>query len=62
MQIDRYSFKQTAEYPNEHVTGLKELQAEFPQLSKQTVKDWVLSGANIKSGKIVIYKKQEECN
>lgn len=61
MVIDKYSFKQTAEYTEEHVTGLKELQAEFPHLSKQTVKDWVLSGGKeiIKSGKIVIYKRNE---
>lgn len=59
MRIEKYSFTQTDEYPEEVSTTLTELQTEMPHLSKKTVKDWVLSGGRdiIKGGKIILYTK-----
>lgn len=58
MKIEKYNFKQTEKYSEEVSTTLTELYKEMPHLSKGTIKDWVLSGAKIKSGKIKLYKKQ----
>lgn len=62
MRIEKYSFKQTDVYTEEHITTLTELYAEMPQIAKSTIKEWVLSGDNkhgiIKGGKIKLFKKQ----
>lgn len=58
MIIDKYSFRQTEVYTEEVLTTLTELNKDMPHLSKQTIKEWVLSGATITGGKIKLYKKQ----
>lgn len=61
MVIDKYSFRQTETHTEEVLTTLKGLREDMPQLSKETIKEWVLSGGReiIKSGKIKLYKKVE---
>ena len=59
MKIENYSFTETETHSEEVFTTLKELRAEMPYLSKQTIKDWVLSGGKeiFKKGKIRLYKR-----
>lgn len=59
MKIDKYSFTETETHSEEVFTTLSELRTEMPYLSKQTIKDWVLSGGKeiFKKGKIRLYKK-----
>lgn len=61
MRIDKYSFKQTDVYTEEYHTTLTELYADMPQIAKNTIKNWVLSGGKeiIKGGKIKLFKKQQ---
>lgn len=59
MRIDKYSFTETETHSEEVFTTLSELRTEMPYLSKQTIKDWVLSGGKeiFKKGKIRLYKR-----
>lgn len=61
MELTKYKFRQSEEYSEEVNMTLTELQKDLKDeynLHKDTVKDWVLSGATIKGGKIKLFKKQ----
>ena len=58
MELTKYKFRQSEEYSEEVNMTLTQLYKDIPELHKDTVKDWVLSGATIKGGKIKLFKKQ----
>lgn len=60
MTIDKYRFEQSEEFSELTERTLTELYSEFKEIEKKTIKNWVLSGATIKGGKIKLYTRKNE--
>lgn len=57
MEITKYKFRQSEEYPEEVNMTLTELQKDLSYINKNDVKSWVIENATIKSGKIKLFKR-----